>query len=49
LKALKDAIEADYFFEMLIDELPMWGYIGEVSDLLLLYDLLIPNTLTSYI
>lgn len=30
LKALKDAIEADYFFEMLIDELPMWGYIGEV-------------------
>lgn len=30
LKALKDAIEGDYFFEMLIDELPMWGYIGEV-------------------
>lgn len=30
LKALKDAIEADYFFELLIDELPLWGYLGEV-------------------
>jgi len=30
LKAFKNAIEDDYFFEMLIDELPMWGYIGEV-------------------
>eukprot|EP01038_Epipyxis_sp_PR26KG_P008129 gene8129-11007_t len=30
LKELKDAIEADYFFEMFIDDLPMWGYIGEV-------------------
>lgn len=30
LQELKDAIEADYFFEMLIDDLPMWGYIGEV-------------------
>lgn len=30
MKALKDAIEDDYFFEMLIDDLPMWGYIGEV-------------------
>jgi hypothetical protein len=30
LKELKDAIEADYFFEMLIDDLPIWGYLGEV-------------------
>lgn len=30
LKAFKAAIEDDYFFEMLIDELPMWGYLGEV-------------------
>jgi transmembrane 9 superfamily protein 3 len=30
LKEFKDAIEADYFFEMFIDDLPMWGYLGEV-------------------
>lgn len=30
IKEFKDAIEADYFFEMLIDDLPMWGYLGEV-------------------
>jgi len=30
IQEFKDAIEADYFFEMLIDDLPMWGYIGEV-------------------
>lgn len=30
LKLFKDAIEDDYFFEFLIDDLPMWGYIGEV-------------------
>lgn len=30
LKEFKSAIEADYFFEMLIDDLPMWGYLGEV-------------------
>ena len=30
LKVLKDAIEGDYVFEMLIDELPVWGAIGEV-------------------
>ena len=30
LKELKNAIEADYFFEMYIDNLPMWGYVGEV-------------------
>jgi hypothetical protein len=33
LKALKDAIEDDYFFEMLVDDLPMWGYLGEVRFL----------------
>jgi len=30
LKQFKDAIEDDYFFEMLIDDLPVWGYLGEV-------------------
>ena len=30
MKALKDAVEDDYFFEMFIDELPMWAYVGEV-------------------
>ena len=30
LKVLKDAIEGDYVFEMLIDELPVWGALGEV-------------------
>lgn len=30
IQEFKDSIEADYFFEMLIDDLPMWGYIGEV-------------------
>ena len=31
IKQFKDAIEDDFFFEMLIDDLPVWGYIGEVS------------------
>ena len=30
LMDLKAAIEKDYFFEMFFDELPLWGYIGEV-------------------
>ena len=30
LKELKAAIEDDYFFEMFFDDLPMWGYLGEV-------------------
>lgn len=30
IKEFKSAIESDYFFEMFIDDLPMWGYIGEV-------------------
>lgn len=31
IKQFKDAIEDDFFFEMLIDDLPVWGYIGEVN------------------
>jgi transmembrane 9 superfamily member 3 len=31
IKELKNAIENDYFFEMFIDDLPMWGYLGEVN------------------
>ena len=31
IKKLKDAIEHDYFFEFFIDDLPMWGYLGEVT------------------
>jgi len=30
LKEFKDAIEDDYFFELFVDDLPMWGYVGEV-------------------
>ena len=30
IKNLKEAIEYDYFFEFFVDDLPMWGYIGEV-------------------
>lgn len=30
IKDLRSAIEDDYFFEMFFDDLPMWGYIGEV-------------------
>ena len=26
-----DAIEDDYYFEMFVEDLPMWGYIGEVE------------------
>jgi transmembrane 9 superfamily member 3 len=33
IKELKEAIEGDYFFELFIDDLPMWGYIGEVKIL----------------
>lgn len=29
-KAFADAIEDEYYFEMFIDDLPMYGYIGEV-------------------
>ena len=34
LKQFKDAVEDDYFFEFLIDDLPLWGYIGEVSGVI---------------
>lgn len=30
LLELKDAVEDDFFFEMFLDDLPMWGYVGEV-------------------
>lgn len=29
LQKLKDAIHNDYFFEMFVEDLPMWGYIGD--------------------
>lgn len=32
LQAFKEAIHNDYFFEMLVEDLPMWGYIGEIED-----------------
>jgi len=34
---LKDAIHNNWFFEMFIEDLPMWGYIGDISgeDLIL--------------
>jgi len=32
LTKLKDAIHNNYFFEMFVDDLPMWGYIGEIFD-----------------
>lgn len=31
LEALKDAIHNNYFFEMFIEDLPMWGYVGDAS------------------
>ena len=32
LAKFKDAIHNSYFFEMFVEDLPMWGYIGDVSD-----------------
>lgn len=32
LKKLKDAIHNNYFFEMLVEDLPMWGYVGDTAD-----------------
>lgn len=32
LAAVKDAIHKDYFFEMFVEDLPMWGYIGDTVD-----------------
>lgn len=32
LEKLKMAIHNNYFFEMFIEDLPMWGYIGDTAD-----------------
>jgi len=32
LTKLKHAIHNNYFFEMFVDDLPMWGYIGDFED-----------------
>jgi Endomembrane protein 70 len=32
LQKLKDAIHNNFFFEMFVEDLPMWGYIGDISD-----------------
>jgi len=32
LTRLKDAIHNNWFFEMFIEDLPMWGYVGDVAD-----------------
>lgn len=32
VKKLKDAIHNNYFFEMFVEDLPMWGYIGDIID-----------------
>jgi Endomembrane protein 70 len=32
LDKLKNAIHEYYFFEMFVEDLPMWGYIGDFSD-----------------
>mmetsp|Transcript_26860 Transcript_26860/g.56115 ORF Transcript_26860/g.56115 Transcript_26860/m.56115 type:complete len:609 (+) Transcript_26860:9-1835(+) len=37
VKAFKEAVHQDYFFEFFVEDLPMWGYVGEIvgEDLLL--------------
>jgi len=32
LFSLKEAIHKDYFFEMFVEDLPVWGYIGDTMD-----------------
>lgn len=32
LQKFKDAIHNNYFFEMFVEDLPMWGYIGDIED-----------------
>ena len=32
LQKLKDAINNNYFFEMFVEDLPMWGYLGDIGD-----------------
>ena len=37
LLAFKDAVHNDYYFEFYVEDLPMWGYVGEIAgeDLIL--------------
>mmetsp|Transcript_4286 Transcript_4286/g.6425 ORF Transcript_4286/g.6425 Transcript_4286/m.6425 type:complete len:646 (-) Transcript_4286:351-2288(-) len=32
LTSFKDAIHQSFFFEMFVEDLPMWGYIGDIAD-----------------
>ena len=32
LDKFKKAIQNNYFFEMFVEDLPMWGYIGDISE-----------------
>jgi hypothetical protein len=32
LEKFKEAIHNTYFFEMFVEDLPMWGYIGDIAD-----------------
>ena len=32
LEKLKHSIQNNYFFEMFVEDLPMWGYIGDTAD-----------------
>jgi transmembrane 9 superfamily protein 1 len=32
MEKFKEAIHNNYFFEMFVEDLPMWGYIGDVTD-----------------
>lgn len=32
LRKFKEAIHDNYFFEMFVEDLPMWGYVGDVVD-----------------
>jgi hypothetical protein len=32
LEQFKEAIHNNYFFEMFVEDLPMWGYIGDATD-----------------
>ncbi|KAL3925256.1 MAG: hypothetical protein SGILL_000534 [Bacillariaceae sp.] len=32
IEAFKEAIHNNYFFEMFVEDLPMWGYIGDITD-----------------
>ena len=32
LAKLKKAIQNNYFFEMFVEDLPMWGYIGDIAE-----------------